>query len=110
MASPRVHFEWSFRSTRRFQLNFQDIPIRSLMNIQAVQRFLMGRIGFQPVQCLGTGWKPGLPLQSLTKIRVVQRLLVGSLLAAFVLLQAGCPDYSKLRPVPDYKNMTDSGE
>jgi hypothetical protein len=22
----------------------------------------------------------------------------------------GCPDYSHLRPVPDYKNMTDSGE
>ncbi len=22
---------------------------------------------------------------------------------------AGCPDYSHLRPVPDYENMTDSG-
>jgi hypothetical protein len=22
----------------------------------------------------------------------------------------GCPDYSHLRPVPDYKNMSDTGE
>ena len=26
------------------------------------------------------------------------------------LLLTGCPDYSHLRPVPDYENMTDSGE
>lgn len=26
-----------------------------------------------------------------------------------VILCAGCPDYSHLRPVPDYANMTDGG-
>lgn len=29
------------------------------------------------------------------------------LIAGVLLAFSGCPDYSHLRPVPDYKNMTD---
>jgi len=31
------------------------------------------------------------------------------ILAVITISFAGCPDYSHLRPVPDYKNMTDGG-
>jgi len=31
------------------------------------------------------------------------------LVAIATLSFSGCPDYSHLRPVPDYKNMTDDG-
>lgn len=30
-------------------------------------------------------------------------------LLTMTLLTAGCPDYSHLRPVPDYSNMRDGG-
>ena len=40
-------------------------------------------------------------------------MLMRSLAVFFSLLTimffSGCPDYSHLRPVPDYENMTDSG-
>lgn len=36
-------------------------------------------------------------------MRVAGWLVLGML----VLMFAGCPDYSQLRPVPDYENMTD---
>ena len=40
-----------------------------------------------------------------------KNLLAGLLAAAFIVVSfTGCPDRSYMRPVPDYKNMTDSGE
>lgn len=41
----------------------------------------------------------------MTKKKLPQILI----LLASVLLFSGCPDYSHLRPVPDYENMVDGG-
>jgi len=38
--------------------------------------------------------------------RILMLILTIVSLSCFV----GCPDYSYQRPVPDYENMTDSGE
>ena len=40
--------------------------------------------------------------------KVFSRILL-IVLAMITISFAGCPDYSHLRPVPDYKNMTDGG-
>jgi len=40
--------------------------------------------------------------------KVFSRILL-IILAMVTISLAGCPDYSHLRPVPDYKNMTDPG-
>ena len=37
------------------------------------------------------------------------RSVIVVLVALVTLSFTGCPDYSHLRPVPDYKNMTDGG-
>ena len=49
----------------------------------------------------------GLPLtQSKALASAVTFLVAGLILGT----TTGCPDYSQLRPVPDYENMTDGGE
>jgi hypothetical protein len=42
-------------------------------------------------------------------MKIKHRKLVGLICLPFLFMFAGCPDYSHLRPVPDYENMTDSG-
>ena len=45
----------------------------------------------------------------MTIIRLLKRLML--LVASLTLIGfSGCPDYSHLRPEPDYENMVDGGD